>query len=72
MFDRFTNPRLAAVALAGFGWWFIGLLIGVAGPDKLGYVSSVLHLLGLGTLILAGVVYGVLWWTNELKTRIGK
>lgn len=71
MFDRFTHPRLAAVALAGFGWWLIGLLIGIAWPGALGYVSSVLHLLGLGTLILAAVIYGVLWWTNELKKRLG-
>lgn len=71
MFDRFDHPRLAAAALAGFGWWLIGLLLGVAGPDSLGYVSSVTHLLGLGTLVLVGVVYGVLWWTGELNSRIG-
>lgn len=71
MFDRFSHPRLAAVALAGFGWWLLGLLLGAAGPDSLGYASSVVHLLGLGTLVLAGVVYGILWWTDELKSRIG-
>lgn len=71
MFDRLSHPRLAAVTLAGLGWWLIGLLLGLAGPDSLDYASSIVHLLGLGTLLIAGAVYGILWWTKELKDRIG-
>lgn len=71
-FDRFDHPRLAALALAGFGWWLIGLLLGAAGPDSLGALSSVTHLLGLATLVVVGVAYGVLWWSDYLRTRIDR
>ena len=67
-FDRFEHPVLAAGALMGAGWWVLGLLLGTVGPASLGYVSSVLHLLGLATLLLTGSIYALMWWGNWLTT----
>lgn len=69
VFERFSHPRLAGLALVGFGWWVIGLFLGLFGPDSLGFLSSVMHLLGLVTLVVCGIAYGLLWWGDYFRTR---
>ena len=71
-FGRFEHPLLAAGALMGVGWWALGLLLGSLGPDSLGYLSSVLHLLGLATLVLVGSVYAVVWWGTWLTAWVAR
>ena len=68
---RVSHPYLAGLALMGGGWWLLGLLLGVYGPASLGLLSSILHLLGLATLVGCGVAYAVLWWLAYLRERYG-
>lgn len=67
---KLSHPRLAAVALAGAGWWLLGLAVGLAGPASLGGAAAVVHGLGLLTLLATGVVYLVLWWADYAESKL--
>jgi hypothetical protein len=68
--ERLSHPRLAAVALAGAGWWILGLVVGVAGPASLGGTAAVVHGLGLVTLLATGVLYVALWWADYAESKL--
>ncbi|WP_135536089.1 hypothetical protein [Halostella pelagica] len=70
VFDRFVHPRLAAIALAGGGWWTIGILAWLVGPSSLRGTAMIVHLFGFATLALAGGIFGVLWWTNYVRGKL--
>lgn len=70
MFESYKHPRLVAVALAGAGWWILGLVLWLLGPPQLRNVSFLIHLLGLGTLVLTGLVYGFKWWGGFIRSKL--
>lgn len=70
--DRFTHSRLLAMALAGAGWWFVGLVVGLAGPSWLGGTAALVHALGLLTLAGCGVLYVAFWWASYAERKLGR
>lgn len=70
-FERRSHPWLVAIALAGAGWWLVGLVLGLAAPGALTGVGWLIHLLGLATVLLSGAAYGILWWADYVQAALG-
>lgn len=70
-FERRSHPWLVAIALAGAGWWLVGFVLGLVGPEALTGVGWLVHLLGLATVLLSGVAYGILWWADYVQAAFG-
>lgn len=66
---RLVHTRIGAMALAGAGWWLVGVLLASVGPDSTTNVALLLQLLGLFTLSLSGVIYGIYWWADYLRSK---
>lgn len=70
-FERRRHPWLVAIALAGAGWWLIGLVLGLVAPGASAGVGWLIHLLGLATVLLSGAAYGILWWADYVQAALG-
>lgn len=70
MFESVKHRRLFAMALAGAGWWLIGLLLWFFGPPAIRVPFALVHFLGLGTVAAVGVLYGILWWASFLRSKL--
>lgn len=68
--DRFTHPRLVALALVGGGWWVGGLLFLLFGPSRIQGLSVLVHLAGLVLVAVAAVLFGIFWWADTIRTRL--
>ena len=66
-----THPRLASIALAGGGWWVVGLILWAVGPQSVVVPAVLVPLLGLATVVLASVAYAILWWASYGRERLG-
>lgn len=69
MFSRFEHRRLVAVGCAGVGWWVIGLILWLVGPPAIRAPFALIHFLGLGTIVVVGLLYGLLWWASFLRSK---
>lgn len=59
-----------SIALAGVGWWVIGLLAWLFGPSVVRVPALLVHLLGLGTVVLLGLLYGFFWWADFIRSKL--
>lgn len=71
-FDRFAHPRLVVLALAGGGWWIVGLAFVLFGPARVRGLSILVHLTGLALVTLAAVLFGILWWADVVRSKLGE
>lgn len=70
--DRFAHPRIAALALAGAGWWVVGLLFLLLGPSHVRGLSTVVHLVGLTLVTVAAAAFGIIWWSDVVRSKLGQ
>lgn len=71
-FERFAHPWLAALAAAGAVWLLLSFPVGYLGPrvhPLFTTFSLILHVLGVATVLLSGIVFGILWWTTYLNGK---
>lgn len=71
-FSQFKRPWLAALAAAGGIWFGVSLPVAVLGRwvhPTFNLIAGVLHILGSVTLVVAGVLFAVLWWKKYLDWK---